>query len=70
MSMQFIIIVLKQDIILLFMGTSVPKLTDNDLINLDKRENKICYGVYNQRNVINNFSMYLKVKGATLILSQ
>lgn len=33
---------------------------------LNDRENKICYGVYNQRNIINNFSMYLRFKGATL----
>ena len=33
---------------------------------LDMREDKICYGVYNQRNSINSFSMYLRAKGATL----
>jgi hypothetical protein len=33
---------------------------------LGEREKKICYGVYNQRNAINNFSMYLRAKGATL----
>jgi len=36
------------------------------LDQLNKRENKVCYGVYNQRNAINNFSMYLRAKGATL----
>jgi len=33
---------------------------------IDMREEKICYGVYNQRQSINSFSMYLRAKGATL----
>jgi hypothetical protein len=42
------------------------KLIELAFDQLKKRENKICYGVYNQRNAINNFSMYLRAKGATL----
>jgi hypothetical protein len=33
---------------------------------LNTRENRVCYGVYNQRNEIDSFSMYLRAKGATL----
>jgi hypothetical protein len=33
---------------------------------LKTRKKRVCYGVYNQRNRINNFSMYLRSKGATL----
>ena len=32
----------------------------------DSNQKTICYGVYNQRKSINNFSMYLRSKGATL----
>jgi hypothetical protein len=42
------------------------KLIETAFNQLSGREQKICYGVYNQRNLINNFSMYLRAKGATL----
>lgn len=41
-------------------------LIETALNQLEIRENKVCYGVYNQREKINNFSMYLRAKGATL----
>lgn len=42
------------------------KLIETAFDQLNMREQKVCYGVYNQRNEINNFSMYLRAKGATL----
>lgn len=41
-------------------------LIERAFIQLNDREEKVCYGVYNQRDIINNFSMYLRAKGATL----
>lgn len=41
-------------------------LIETALTQLNKKEQKICYGVYNQRDIIDNFSMYLRAKGATL----
>jgi len=42
------------------------KLIETSFKQLDMREKKICYGVYNQRKSISSFSMYLRAKGATL----
>lgn len=42
------------------------RLIETAFKQLDESEEKICYGVYNQRHAINSFSMYLKAKGATL----
>lgn len=42
------------------------RLIETAFDQLEMREQKVCYGVYNQRNEINNFSMYLRAKGATL----
>ena len=42
------------------------KLIETAFKQLNAREEKICYGVYNQRHSISNFSMYLRAKGATL----
>ena len=42
------------------------KLIETAFNQLKEREDRVCYGVYNQRNQINDFSMYLRAKGATL----
>ena len=42
------------------------KLIETAFDQLNSREKKVCYGVYNQRNEIDNFPMYLRSKGATL----
>jgi len=47
-------------------GDINEKLIEKSITQLNMREKKVCYGVYNQRNEINNFSMYLRAKGATL----
>jgi len=41
-------------------------LIETAIDQLNMRERRICYGVYNQRNEIDSFSMYLRAKGATL----
>lgn len=47
-------------------GSININLIETAFDQLNAREKKICYGVYNQRDRINNFSMYLRAKGATL----
>lgn len=47
-------------------GDINDNLIETALSQLNMREKRICYGVYNQRNRIDNFSMYLRAKGATL----
>jgi hypothetical protein len=41
-------------------------LIETSLKQLETREQRVCYGVYNQRQTISSFSMYLRAKGATL----
>lgn len=47
-------------------GDINERLIYGALKQLKMKERKVCYGVYNQRKKINNFSMYLRSKGATL----
>lgn len=47
-------------------GNINDKLIETAFNQLDMQEHRICYGVYNQRHEIDNFSMYLRFKGATL----
>jgi len=42
------------------------RLIEKAFNQLNMKEKKVCYGIYNQRHAISSFSMYLRAKGATL----
>ena len=47
-------------------GDINDRLIETAIDQLNMREKRVCYGVYNQKDEIDNFSMYLRAKGATL----